>query len=117
MKSPEQLADALKQITDICTENEMPAIFVGTVKANDDVNLITYPGHDTSTNHGMDAVARQLYQAAMQTPKSHLGTIILNVAAAMCAANPEINKLFMQDIGKKQAQIYVDEIRRDMFKD
>lgn len=108
MKSPEQITDALKQITDICTECEMPAIFVGTVKANDDVNLITYPGHDTSTNHGMDAVARQLYLAAVHTPKSHLGTIILNVAAAMCAANPDIGKLFMQNLGKKKAQMEFD---------
>lgn len=116
MKSPEQIADALKQITDICTECEMPAIFVGTVKANDDVNLITYPGHDTSTNHGMDAVALQLYLAAVRTPNSHLGTIILNVAAAMCVANPEIGKLFMQDLGKKQAQMEFEKMKNETSK-
>lgn len=68
------------------------------------------------TEQDIEQIVRQLYQAAMQTPKSHLGTIILNVAAAMCSANPEINKLFMQDIGKKQSQIQFDEIRRELFK-
>lgn len=116
MKSPEQLAAAIKQVSDLCTENDMPAIFVGTVKANDDVTIISYPGHDTSTDQGIDSVVRQLYQAAMRTPKSHLGTIILNVAAAICVANPEINKLFMEDIGKKQAQMEFERIREDVKK-
>ena len=116
MKSPEQLAEAVKQIADLCTENEMPAIFVGTVKANDDVNIIIYPGHDTSTDQGIDTVAQQLYLAAVRTPKSHLGTIILNVAAALCVANPEIGKLFMQDIGKKQAQMEFEKMRNETSK-
>lgn len=116
MKSPEQLADAIKQITDLCIENEMPAIFVGTVKANDDVNIITYPGHDTSTDHGIDIVVSQLYLAAMRTPKSHLGTIILNVAAALCVANPEIGKLFMQDLGTAQAQMEFEKMKNETSK-
>ena len=116
MKSPEQLADALKQITDICTECEMPAIFVGTVKANDDVNLITYPGHDTRSDQGIENVAQQLYLAAARTPKSHLSSIILNVAAALCVANPEVSKLFLQDLGKKQAQLKFDQMRQEAQK-
>lgn len=102
MKSPEQLAAALKQITDICNECEMPAIFVGTVKANDDVNIIAYPGHDTSTANGIDAGAHQLYQAAVRTPKSHLATIILNVAAAICVSSPVIEQTFYADLAKKR---------------
>ena len=102
MKSPEQLATAIKQINDLCLENDMPAIFVGTVRANDDVNIIAYPGHDTSTDKGIDAVAQQLYQTAVRTPKSHLATIILNVAAAICVSSPVIEQTFYADLAKKR---------------
>ena len=102
MKSPEQLAEALKQINDLCLENDMPAIFVGTVKANDDIKIITYPGHDTKSDQGIDAVAQQLYLAAVRTPKSHLTTIILNVAAAMCVSSPVIEQTFYADLAKKR---------------
>ena len=34
----------------------------------------------------------------------------------MCVANPEICKLFMEDIGKKQAQTRIDDMRREAFK-
>ena len=111
MNTPEQLAQAIKQITDICNECDMPAIFVGTVKANDDINIITYPGHDTKADYGIESVAQQLYLAAARTPKSHLGTIILNAAAALCVANPEVSRLFLEDLGKKQAQMQFNKMR------
>ena len=105
MKSSEQLADAIKQIIDLCTDNDMTAIFVGTVKANDDAYIITYPGHDISTDQGIDTVATQLYHAAICTPKSHLGTIILNVAAAMCVSSPIIEQTFYADMEKKREMV------------
>lgn len=118
MKSSEQLASAIKTITDAFEQGQLRGMFVARPLYND-ANIIVFPGYNVSpdTEQDIEQIVRQLYQAAMQTPKSHLGTIILNVAAAMCAANPEINKLFMQDIGKKQAQMQFDEVRREFFKD
>lgn len=116
--TPEQLASAIKTITDAFEQGQLRGMFVARPLYND-INLIVFPGYNVNpdTEQDIEQIVHQLYQAAMQTPKSHLGTIILNVAAAMCAANPEINKLFMQDIGKKQAQIQFDEVRREFFKD
>lgn len=116
--TPERLASAIKTITDAFEQGQMRGMFVARPLYND-VTIIAFPGYHVSPDSEQDneQIARQLYLAAKQTPKSHLGTIILNAAAAMCAENPEINKLFMQDIGKKQAQIQFDEMRREMFKD
>lgn len=115
MKSPEQLATAIKTITDAFEQGQLKGMFVARPLYND-INIIAFPGYHASpdTDQDVEQIARQLYNAAVQTPKSHLGTIILNVAA-MCASNPEINKLFMQDIGKKTAQTHNDEIRRGLY--
>lgn len=118
MKSPEQLAEAIKTITEAFEHGQLRGLFVARPLYND-INLIAYPGYHVSpdTDQDVDQIARQLYNAALQTPKSHLGTIILNVAAAMCVVNPEIGKLFMEDIGKKQAQQQFDQMRRETFND
>lgn len=116
--TPEQLASAIKTITDAFEQGHLRGMVVARPLYND-INIIAFPGYHVSpdTEQDIEQIARQLYNAAVQTPKSHLGTIILNVAAAMCVSNPEINKLFAQDIGKKQAQMKLDEMRREQFKD
>lgn len=118
MKSLEQLASAIKTITDAFEQGQLKGMFVARPLYND-INIIAFPGYHASpdTDQDVEQIARQLYNAALQTPKSHLVTIILNVSAAMLASNPEINKLFMQDIGKKQAQMKFDDMRREVFKD
>lgn len=115
--NPEQIATAIKTITDAFEQGQMRGMFVARPLYND-INIIAFPGYNVSpdTERDIEQIARQLYNAAMQTPKSHLGTIILNVAAAMCVSNPEIGKLFMEDIGKKQTQARIDDMRREVFK-
>lgn len=116
--TPEQLASAIKTIADAYEQGQMRGMFVARPLYSD-INIIAFPGYHVSPDSEQDIeqIARQLYQGAVQTPKSHLGTIILNVAAALCVANPEISKRFMEDLGKKQAQVKFDEIRREVFKD
>lgn len=113
----EQFATAIKTITLAFKQGQMNGMLVARPLYND-INIIAFPGYHASpdTDQDVEQIARQLYNAAVQTPKSHLATIILNVAAAMCASNPEINKLFMQDIEKKQAQMN-DDMHREQFKD
>lgn len=115
--TPEQLAEAVKTITDAFDQGQLRGLFVARPLYND-INIIAFPGYHVSpdTEQDIEQIARQLYQASMQTPKSHLGTIILNVAAAMCVGNPEIGKLFMEDIGKKQSQQQFDQMRREAYK-
>lgn len=118
MKSPEQLAQAVKTITDAFYQGRLRGLFVARPLYND-INIIAFPGYHVSpdTEQDIEQISRQLYQASIQTPKSLLTTIILNVAAAMCVDNPEIGKLFMEDIGKKQAQQQFDQMRRETFND
>lgn len=117
MKSSEQLASAIKTITDAFEQGQLRGMFVARPLYND-INIIAFPGYHVSpdTEQDIEQIARQLYQAAMQTPKSHLGTIILNVAAFLCVANPEIGKLFMQDIGKKQARMAFENMQNEIPK-
>lgn len=103
--TPEQLASAIKTITDAFAQGQMRGLFVARPLYSD-INIIAFPGYNVSpdTEQDIEQIARQLYDAAMQTPKSHFGTIILNVASAICVANPEIHRLFFEDLGKKQME-------------
>lgn len=116
--TPEQIASAINTITDAFKQGQMRGVFIARPACNS-VNIVSYPGYHVSpdTDDDIEQIAQQLYQAAMQTPKSHIGSIILNTAAAMCVASPEIGKRFLEDLGKKQAQMQFDKMRQDVFKD
>lgn len=88
-----------EQLQSIYKDNNMQGIFIAA--ADPDKHMVCYPGHDDD----IDSICRQLYVFATSAPKSHLGTIILNVAAAICVSSPIIEQEFYNDLERKRSML------------